>query len=129
MIAGALVLEVKDACDTAADMAGLEAALTTEGDPEKAREEAVMTFDCPSMIRQQLPDYESLPTKEQLLSKINSYPQAALEQSSSFYEDLRSKDWAAELSSAQEDLASWYLSMIPQTNWQLPWQDGEADTQ
>lgn len=66
VIAGALSLEVKDACDTAADMAGLQAAMVADADPEIARQDAVKSFDCLAMIQEQLPTYEDLPTKEEL---------------------------------------------------------------
>ncbi|MET4102222.1 hypothetical protein ABIE58_001652 [Roseovarius sp. MBR-78] len=60
VLAGALALEVQDACATAADMAGLEAALLSEDDPDTARQKAVDAFDCAEMIREELPDLPDL---------------------------------------------------------------------
>ncbi|MFD0982461.1 hypothetical protein [Tropicimonas aquimaris] len=58
VIVGVLALEIKDACDTAQDMAGLEAALDAENDPEAARQRAVDTFSCTDLI----PDADTLPS-------------------------------------------------------------------
>jgi hypothetical protein len=60
VLAGALALEVQDACATAADMAGLEAALLSEDDPDTARQKAVDAFDCREMIREEMPDLPDL---------------------------------------------------------------------
>ncbi|PWE32493.1 hypothetical protein DDZ14_10560 [Maritimibacter sp. 55A14] len=60
VIAGALALDVKDACDTARDMVGLEAAIAAENDPEIARQNAEAAFDCKEMIREDLPDSDAL---------------------------------------------------------------------
>jgi hypothetical protein len=77
VVAGALVFEVKDACDTAADMAGLQAALESEGDPELARQRAKDTFDCKEMIRKELPEFTDLPTRNDLWAEIRERPAAA----------------------------------------------------
>lgn len=75
VIAGAVALEVKDACDTARDMAGLEAALVAEGDPDEARLLAEQEFDC----REVLPSYDDLPTREAIWETVRASPRQAWE--------------------------------------------------
>ncbi len=108
VIAGALVWEVKDACDTAADMEGLEAALTTDGDPEAAREQAVMNFDCGSI----LPSYDDLPGKEDILATVLSSSKEALATSSSYYRDLVATDWSAEYLAAKIRFSDWIAANL-----------------
>lgn len=62
VIAGALAYEVKDACDTARDMAGLAAAAGTDGDPEAAFAAASAAFDCTDVIAEAatLPDRDAI---------------------------------------------------------------------
>ncbi|WP_336098241.1 hypothetical protein [Roseovarius sp. CH_XMU1461] len=79
VIAGALSLEIKDACETAADMAGLEAAYTSETDPETARTTAVDAFDCRSMLREEMPDFQSLPSANEIWDMVKRSPGAAYE--------------------------------------------------
>ena len=83
-------------------MEGLEAALTTDGDPEAAREQAVMNFDCAEMIRA-LP-YDDLPGKEEILATVRSSSREALATSSSYYRDLVATDWSAEYLAAKNQI-------------------------
>jgi len=100
VIAGALSLEVKDACDTAADMAGLEAALAAETDPATASQDAIEAFDCPAMIREQLPDYEDLPSKEDLWASVRNAPKQAYEAAKQAGISLADVDWSGKAWSA-----------------------------
>jgi hypothetical protein len=114
VIAGALLLEVKDACDTAADMSGLEAALAAETDPATARQDAIEAFDCPAMIREQLPDYEDLPSKEDLWASAKNAPGQAYEAARQAGISLAEVDWSGKAWSALdqgqralEDMTNW----------------------
>ncbi|MGC9418751.1 MAG: hypothetical protein ACP5EN_07220 [Rhodovulum sp.] len=95
VVAGALVLEVKDACATARDMVGLEAALGAEDDPEAARRAAEDAFDCTAMIREELPGYEDLPTREDLWARVRAAPGQAYEQARDAGIALTEWDWRA----------------------------------
>ena len=75
VIVGALALEIDDACDTARDMAGLEAALATTGDPEIAQTEAAEAFDC----REIVPGYGDLPDRNDVWRAMRAAPQQAYE--------------------------------------------------
>lgn len=94
VIAGALTLEVKDACDTAAEMAGLDAALAADSDPEAARQAAIEAFDCTAMIREEIPSYENVPTKEEIWDKVKSAPREAYNAAVSAGIQLREFDWS-----------------------------------
>lgn len=94
VIAGALALEVKDACDTARDMAGLEAALMTEGDPDQAHQAAEDAFDCKAMIRDELPSYDNLPTREGLWATVRASPRRAYEEARKAGVAVVDVDWA-----------------------------------
>ncbi|MDU9002795.1 hypothetical protein [Sedimentitalea todarodis] len=107
VIAGALSLEVKDACDTAADMAGLEAALAAEADHETARQLATDAFDCTAMIREQLPDFEELPSGEELLRIVTTTPQAAWDAAAEYYDGLVAPDWSTRASEARDAFREW----------------------
>jgi hypothetical protein len=100
VIVGALSLEVKDACDTAADMAGLEAALAAEINHAAARQDAIKAFDCPAMIRGQLPDYEDLPSKEELWVSVQNTPQEAYKAARQAGISLAEVDWSGKAWSA-----------------------------
>ena len=88
VIVGGLALEVKDMCNTARDMAGLQAALAAEDDPELARQSAVDAFDCKAMIREELPGYTDLPSRETLWADIRERPAAALNGAKRYMPDL-----------------------------------------
>lgn len=107
VIAGALVLEINDACETAADMAGLEAALRTEGDPEIARLAAVESFDCRAMIREELPDYDALPTKQEIWDRVKSAPRDAYDRAIEAGIELREVDWSGRAGRAVEWVVAW----------------------
>lgn len=107
VIAGALSLEVKDACDTAADMAGLEAALATETDPEAAGRFATEAFDCTAMIREQLPDFQELPSVDELLAIVTTTPQVAWEAATVYYDGLVASDWSTMASEAKGAFRGW----------------------
>ena len=102
VIAGALTLEVKDACDTAADMAGLEAAFDAEGDPEAARAEAIATFDCLAMIREELPQYDDMPSKDEIWASMKAAPSDAYQAAMDAGISLAEYDWAGGVSSTFE---------------------------
>lgn len=93
VIAGALALEVRDACATAQEMAGLEAALMTEGDPDEARQRAEEAFDCTAMIRAELPGYEDLPTREDLWAQVRTAPETAYDAARDAGVALAEIDW------------------------------------
>lgn len=88
VLAGALALEVRDACATAADMAGLEAALVAEGDAESARQAAIDGFDCNAMIREELPGYTDLPSRDAVWADIRESPAAAWTSAKEYMPDL-----------------------------------------
>lgn len=94
VIAGALALEVDDACDTARDMAGLEAALALEGDPDLARRRAEDAFDCTAMIREELPGYDDLPTREDLWAEMRGAPRKAYEAARNTGIAVAELDWS-----------------------------------
>ena len=88
VIIGGLALEVRDICKTARDMAGLEAALASEDDPELAQQEAKDAFDCKAMIREELPGYTDLPTREVLWAKIRESPAETWNGAKAYMPDL-----------------------------------------
>lgn len=87
VIAGALAYDIKDACDTARDMAGLEAAASTDGDPQAAFDAAVAAFDCADLI----PEVETLPDRATIWNAMSEAPQQAWESATRYYEGL--PDW------------------------------------
>jgi hypothetical protein len=95
IIAGALAMEVNDACDTARDMAGLEAALASEGDPEAARKTATEAFDCVAMIREELPDYDDIPSRQDVWTAMRTAPAQAWEAARAAGIEVSNMDWAA----------------------------------
>jgi hypothetical protein len=126
ILASALALEVQDACDTAADMAGLAAALAAEGDAETARQAAIDSFDCKAMIREQIPDYETLPTREEIWARVKASPDAARDISVRYYDTLRSVDWAAEYRRSKSATNDWIQDMFSWDDWKRWW--NEEDT-
>lgn len=107
VIAGALALEVQDACDTAADMAGLEAALAAETDPDAARAAAIAGFDCPAMIREQIPDYEDLPSGTDIWASMKSAPSAAYEKAKDAGVSLAELDWSGKAGDVADWITGW----------------------
>lgn len=107
IIAASIGLEVKDACDTAKDMAGLEGALNNPDDPEKGRQKAIEQFSCTDLI----PSIEDIPTKEELLSSVSNAPSEAWESASTYYENLPDVDWAAYANTARS-LASEMMDWV-----------------
>lgn len=118
VIAGALAMEVDDACDTAKDMAGLEAALATQGDAEAARDAAVKALDCKTLI----PGYDSLPSKEDLWAMIKDSPGKAYEAARAKGIALAEIDWSGRGASAVESLIEWAGGIY---GWFWP-EDGKA---
>lgn len=98
VIAGGLALEVNDMCNTARDMAGLQAALAADDDPELAQQKAKNAFDRQEMIREELPGYSDLPTREVLWAAILESPAAAWN---------KAKKNVPDLSDFSESDASW----------------------
>lgn len=84
VIAAALAFDVKDACDTARDMAGLEAALDAETDPDAARQSAMLAFDCRSIV----PSFEDLPDRETIFSTVQTAPREAWQGAVAQFDDL-----------------------------------------
>lgn len=117
VIAGALAMEVHDACDTASDMAGLEAALAAETDPEAARKSAAEAFDCPAMIREQLPDFEDLPSKEVLWAMIEESPAAAWDAARSYYSELPAVPFTGMALSFYQSVLAYGSSMLERLGW------------
>ncbi len=70
VIAGALALEAKDACDTLEDMAALSAVVGDDDDPESAERMARETFDC----REALGDAIDVPTGSEIWAKVLASP-------------------------------------------------------
>lgn len=93
VVAGALAFEIQDACDTAKDMAGFEAALMAETDPDLAHQAAAESFDCVEMIREEIPTYEDLPAKDDIWDIVKSSPGYAWEQAKATGMDLVEYDW------------------------------------
>lgn len=110
VLAGGLALEVRDACDTAADMAGLEAALATEGDAdaEAARRAATENFDCTAMIRETLPDYQKLPTKEDIWARAATAPARAYDRAREAGIAVSEVNWSGKPGEA----VSWMLDWV-----------------
>lgn len=96
VIAGALALEVKDACDTARDMTGLEAALASPTNADTARDIAVASFDCVAMIRERLPNYKTLPTKEDIWATTAQAPAKAYEAARDVGINLAEINWSGQ---------------------------------
>lgn len=94
VLAGALALEVKDACDTAADMAGLEAALAAEEDAQSARQTAIDGFDCNAMIRDALPEFEDLPNKADIWARVVNAPGQAYDRARDAGIAVAEVDWS-----------------------------------
>jgi hypothetical protein len=126
VIAGALALEVKDACDTARDMAALEAGLLTDGDPDTASTKAAEQFDCAAMIRADLPGYEGLPTTEEIWQKVLSAPAAGYADARAFGVELAELDWSTEMTKAATALIGWLRNQMPSVNYLDNWL--KADT-
>ena len=88
VIAAALAYDVKDACDTARDMEGLEAALIAETDPDKARTDAMDKFDCGSLI----PGANELPNAKEIYVAMRAAPQHAWDSSAEQLDRLTAID-------------------------------------
>jgi hypothetical protein len=128
VIAGALAMEVRDACDTARDMAALEAALLTDGDPEAASAAATAQFDCAAMIRAELPGYETLPTPQEIWQKAASAPATAYNEARAFGVELAALDWRAEMGKVGQTLVTWVRSQLPGVNYLDFWPGAEKNT-
>lgn len=120
VIAGALVLEVKDACDTAADMAGLKAALMGGGDLEEVRSEAVEHFDCATI----LPNYNDLPSHEDILNIVKSSPKAAWDAAASNYARLGGFEWPTKFDTATNSVSDWVATVLSYEAWHHWWAEG-----
>ncbi|MGR3760792.1 hypothetical protein ACUXV3_11775 [Roseobacteraceae bacterium NS-SX3] len=107
VIAGALALEVKDACDTAADMAGLEAALAADGNADAARQAAIESFDCVAMIREELPGYEDLPAAADIWESVRTAPAAAFEAARNAGVQVAGVDWTGQLAGTLDYILGW----------------------
>ncbi|GIT88206.1 hypothetical protein ROBYS_32220 [Roseobacter sp. OBYS 0001] len=112
VIAGGLALEVKDACDTARDMAGLEGALDNPDDPEAGQKQAMEDFECTEMI----PEAEDLPNKEDIWAGMMNAPGTAWEYASNYVNDLPELDLSGRTESVivaaghrLEMLADWIM--------------------
>lgn len=121
VIAVALAMEIDDACDTAADMAGLEAALTTEDDAEMVRDKTVEEFDCSTLI----PDYDDLPDGAAIWTAMISAPHSAWTSSVALYDDLSTSDWKAELAKGADRLAAWTGKMFSYEDLRSWWAEEE----
>jgi len=113
VLAGALALEVKDACDTAADMAGLEAALAAEGDAEGARQEAIAGFDCKAMIRDSLPEFEAVPSGADIWASVLHAPGQVHDRARDAGIAVGEVDWSGKAGAAVDwavsYLGDWFL--------------------
>lgn len=129
VIAGALVYEVRESCETAADMAGLEAALAVaEGfDLEAAQQAAIEEFDCTAMIRAELPEYDDLPDREAIWAQVKASPQAAWKAASDQYTELQGLEWLSATDSFKDSFADFLGALDPRRQWQDWWtSDTEA---
>lgn len=88
VIAGALAYEIRDACDTARDMAGLEAMAANPRDPEAAFAEATGAFDCRDLI----PQAGDLPGRDEIWQRVVSAPGEAWTGARDIYADLPELD-------------------------------------
>ncbi|MDZ7710353.1 MAG: hypothetical protein U5K36_10010 [Roseovarius sp.] len=89
VIVGGLALEVSDMCNTARDMAGLQAALAADGDPELAQQKAKNAFDCKAMIREELPRLLRCSlTRADFVAAIRESPAAAWNGAKRYMPDL-----------------------------------------
>ena len=111
VIVGGLALEVKDMCNTARDMAGLQAALAADDDPALAQQTAKNAFDCKEMIREELPGYTDLPSRETLWADIGESPTAAWD---------GAKDYIPDLADFSENCASGLARVPDWARWLLP---------
>ncbi len=102
VIAAALALDINDSCDTARDMAALAAAVEAEGDVEAARDASAEAFDCRDLI----PNVEDLPTKDDILTKLRTAPDAAWKAGTGYYDTLAEKDWSEATAGMREYIAS-----------------------
>ncbi len=113
VLAGALVLEVSDACETAADMAGLEAALAAEEDAESARKAAIEGFDCKAMIREALPGFEELPSKADIWTNVINAPGQAYDRARGAGIAVGEVDWSSKAGAAvrlaKDYFGAWFL--------------------
>lgn len=89
VIAGALAYDVADACETARDIEGLEAALLADKDPELALVAARDAFDCRSII----PNYDDLPKSEEIYATMRVAPQQAWDMAAVQIDRLKSIDY------------------------------------
>ncbi|MCV2889357.1 hypothetical protein [Ruegeria aquimaris] len=126
VIAAALVLEVKDSCDTARDMTALVAAIETEGDAQAAREAAAAAFDCADLI----PNYDDLPTKDQIWGEVSSAPEKAWDKATGYYDTLAGADWSAVVGNVGTYAVSWgenAASVL--NNWVEYWFNSASEVQ
>lgn len=111
VLAGALVFEVNDACATAADMAGLQAALEAEDQPELARQLSKDAFDCREMMREALPGFTDIPTRDDLLAEIRARPVAAWQSARENMPDL--PDFSERYASVSARITGWACMVFP----------------
>jgi hypothetical protein len=102
VIAGALAYEVKDACDTARDMAGLEAMVANPQDPDLAFSNATEAFACSDLI----PEISALPDRDAIWDEMVSAPGSAWQSAEEYYADLPDR------------------SLISGYDWMLAWLGG-----
>jgi hypothetical protein len=108
VIAGALAYEVRDACETARDMAGLEAAAMTDGDPEAAFAEASAAFVCTDLI----PDADALLNRAEIWARMTEAPGQAWERMAVYYDDLPDVSMAATYAWMLDSLDAMYRSLF-----------------
>ncbi len=81
-------MEVSDACETAKDMKGLEAAIDADGDPVAAQKKAMAEFDCTELI----PNAEDLPSTQEIWAGMLAAPDNAWKKASTVVADLPELD-------------------------------------
>ncbi|TCM86953.1 hypothetical protein [Rhodovulum steppense] len=103
VIAGGLVWEVHDACETARNMSELEAALTADDDPEAARVDAEDSFDCSAII----PDFDNVPTSEVIWAEMRKAPGKAYDAARSAGIAVTEVDWSGWAGRVNDSMLRW----------------------
>ena len=113
VIAGGLAIEVKDACETAKDMKGLEAAIDADGDPVSAQKKAMAEFNCTDLI----PNANDLPKRQDIWAGMLAAPGKAWKKASAVIADLPERDLSGR---AERLLVYWGNKLDAILNWLFP---------
>ncbi|SDE26820.1 hypothetical protein [Ruegeria marina] len=100
VIAAGLARDVKDSCDTARDLAGLEAALGTGGDPAEAHRLAIDAYSCADI----LPGPDEVPTRDEIWEQVVQAPEMVWEKARNSFPDLSEVDWRSNVAQSADYL-------------------------